>query len=316
VSAERYARLGARVLVGFAAAGATTLVLLGQAGRTHHTLDQLNALLAPLLVLLALLLAAALRLRDRAVIALAAVGLAVGGFQLGGAALQGWRDRAAASGPTVKIMTLSAYHANPAPGTIRAAVAAQNPDIVVLQESNGNAASVIAALLPGFQRIGSCKRPSCTQTMISRWPLRRMKVHYVGHAAQPDLLVADVDAPFGRFRVASVHLPRPYEKHAKAFTRTLAAVARANASVPLVMLGDFNTASGSFGLAQFARDSRLRRRDGFIPTYPANQIIPAFAGIDHVFTDARWAGAGCRRTAAGHSDHYGVACRLVLRKTD
>lgn len=298
------------------AAGATTVVLLGQAGRTHHSLDQLNAFTPLLLVLLALLLAIALRLRDRAAIAVAVVGLIVGGFQLGGAALQGWRDRALPSGPTVTIMTLSAFHANPDPGAIRGAVAAQDPDIAVLQETNGTSAPVIETLLPGFYRLGSCKARPCPLTVLSRWPLRRVELHFKGRQARPDVMVVEVDAPFGQFRVATVHLPRPYEKHAKGFTRTLAAVARANATEPLIMAGDFNTASGSFGLAEFARDSRLRRRDGFIPTYPANEIIPAFAGIDHVFADGRWAGAGCRRTGAAHSDHYGVACRLVLRQTD
>lgn len=310
MKAGHFARIALSVVIGMAAASATSLVLVGQMGRTHHTLDQFNALLPLLLVLLALLLAAALGSRDRLVVVVAGIGLAVGGYQLGGAALHGWRDRGGAGGPTVKIMTLSTYHSNPNPAALRDVVKGQAPDIALLQESNGTAAPVVETLLPGYYRLGSCKQRDCTLQILSRWPMRRVKVTYGKPAARPDLVVAEVDAPFGTFRVMNLHLPRPYDKSAKAYAQRIAEAARANGAVPLIMGGDFNTATGSFGLDRLERASGLRRRDGFIPTYPANRIVPAFTGIDHVFADRGWTSQGCRRTKAGNSDHYGVACRL------
>jgi len=311
----RSARIALSVVLGIAAAGATSLILLGQMGRTHHSLDQINALLPLLLVPLALLLACALGLRDRVVVAVAAIGLAVGGYQLGGAALHGWRDRTAGDGPTVKLLTLSTYHSNPDPAAIRDVVRAQAPDIALLQESNGTAAPVVETLLPGYYRLGSCKQQDCTLEILSRWPMRLVKITYGKRVARPDLVVAEIDAPFGTFRVMNLHLPRPYDKSAKAYAVRIAEAARANQALPLIMAGDFNTASGSFGLDRLERASGLTRRDGFIPTYPANELVPAFTGIDHVFADRSWASRGCRRTAAGNSDHYGVACRLQFRPT-
>jgi endonuclease/exonuclease/phosphatase family metal-dependent hydrolase len=313
VTSTRFAPLLARTLLGMAVSAATSVVLVGQFGRGHHTLDQFNSLLSMLLPVLALTLAGALRLRDRASIVVAALGLLVGGYQLGGAALAGVGRDGRVNGETLKILTLSTYHSNLDPAGIGRVVVAQAPDIAVLQETNGTAAQVVNTLLPGYHRIRSCKAEYCTLTILSRWPMRRIKVEWPPHRSHPDVLVGEVDAPIGTFHVINVHLQRPYEKTAQRLLAETANLARGDAAVPLIVAGDFNTATGTFGLDRFARSSGLHRFDGFIPTYPANEIIPAFAGIDHVFANAHWARAGCRRTSAGGSDHYGVACRLGLR---
>jgi endonuclease/exonuclease/phosphatase (EEP) superfamily protein YafD len=306
-----------RLLMG-AAAAATCLVLLGQIGRWHQLLDQLNSLLPLLLPALALFLAAALRLGDRATIGVAALGLIFGSYQLGGAALRnvGFRAETSRAGlPSLKILTLSTCHSNPDPGTIRKIVAAEAPDIAVLQETSGSTAKVVDGLLPRYHRIKSCKGWPCPLTILSRWPIGKLAV--VPNRNNPEMMIGDVEAPFGRFRIINVHLPRPYDKAAGRFIRELARISqRHQEATRLIVAGDFNTASGSFGLARFAKASRLRQRNGFIPTYPANQPIPAFVGIDHVFADHDWSGGQCRRMAAGGSDHYGVVCRLQVRKQD
>lgn len=302
-----------RVVLGLAAAAATAMVLLGQAGRYDHTLDQMNALLPPLLVVLVIVLAIALWMRNRVVLGLAGIGLIVGMVQLGGAAFAHQGRPAQGGPPTLKIVTLSAFHSNPDPSGIRKVIMAEAPDIALLQETNGTTATMIAGLLPTYYRIGSCRSAPCSLVIISRWPLRRIRIKYDSKRATPDLVVAEINAPFGRFRLVNVHLPRPYDPGAERFVHLVALVARANANLPLIVAGDFNTATGSFGLSRLAREARLQRADGFIPTYPANLPIPAIVGIDHMMTDNRWAGADCRRTAAGNSDHYGLACRFQFR---
>lgn len=306
----------ARAFLGMGAAAATSVILVAQLGRTHHTLDQFNSLLALLVPALGLILAFALRMRDRAAAIVAGIGLLVGGYQLGGAALAGRGRSADDQGPSLKIMTLSTYHSNQTPEAIPAVIAAEAPDIVLLQETNGTAATVVDGLLPGFHRARSCKKQRCTLTILSRWPLRRTDLRHEGRRPALDGMAADVDAPFATFRIVNVHLHRPYEKNAQRAFHELAALLRADTALPTILGGDFNAATGSFGLARFAQESRLRRHDGFIPTYPANTIAFAFIGIDHVFADSRWARASCHRTGAGGSDHYGVACRMRLRATD
>jgi endonuclease/exonuclease/phosphatase family metal-dependent hydrolase len=296
------------------AAAATSVVLVGQFGRGHHTLDQFNSMLSILLPVLALTLAGALRMRDRASILAAALGLLAGGFQLGGAALAGFGREPRVQGETLKVLTLSTYHSNLDPAAIGRVVVAQAPDVAVLQETNGTTAQVVDTLLPDYHRIRSCRQQHCSLTILSRWPMRQIPVKWLSHHAHVDVLVGEVDAPAGTFRIMNVHLPRPYEKNAQQLLAQTASLARNDAAVPLIVAGDFNTATGTFGLARFAQASGLRRFDGFIPTYPANELVPAFAGIDHIFASAHWARAGCRRTSAGGSDHYGVACRLGFRE--
>ena len=287
---QEMARSIAGWLVGFAAACATSVVL-------------------------ALLLAAAIRLHDRVAIVLASIGLLVGAYQFGGAALSGFgrADReSTAQGSEVRLITQSTWHSNPDPEALLRTIERQRPDIAVLQETDRATAQAVDRMLPGYHRIKSCRWQHCSLTMLSRWPLRRIQLKSPRHAALPDLLIADVSAPFGNFRVIGVHLPRPGSPKFATFADQLTQIARESESTPLVVAGDFNTATGSFGLSRFARATRLRRIDGYLPTYPAHMTIPAFMGIDHVFIGKGWRQAGCRRVKGAASDHHGIACLLRM----
>ncbi len=306
-------RMVLRALAGMAGAAATSLILVGQLGRTHHTLDQFNVFIPLLLPFLALAFAICLRLRDRAGMAMAAIGLAGGGFQLGGATLSGAARDMRGDGPMIKVMTLSTFHANPRPLNLVKVVNDLDPDIALLQETNGTPSMIVGLLLPRHYRLPSCTGMPCSLTILSRWPLRKVKVDLPKHSAHPDLVMADVAAPFGTLRVGDVHLKRPYVQGAQDVLMATAAIARANSGGPLILGGDFNAATATFGLARFAQASGLRRQDGFVPTYPANRPLPAFTGIDHIYANGHWSRMGCRRTAAGGSDHYGVLCRLRWR---
>jgi len=302
----------ARVLLCALAAGGSTVVLLGQLGRERFMLDQLNSGLSVLVPGLAVIAALALRGRDRVTAAVAGLGILVGGYQLGSVAVAPV-ERAQGAGPTIKLLTLSTYHSNPNPDAIRRVVMAEAPDIALLQETNRETRLVVESLLPGFHRAKSCQWRHCSLTILSRWPLTRMTLDYGRDRHFPDLLAAEVAAPFGALRVINVHMPRPSDVRSRTFIGDLAKVSRTAQDRPLIVGGDFNAATGSFGLERFARDSGLRRLEGFVPTYPANRPVPAFIGIDHVFADARWRSLGCHRTEAGGSDHYGIACTLALQ---
>lgn len=295
---------GLRLLSALAVAG----VLAGQLGRWFPDADPLNALLGPLLVLLALLLAVALRWGKRTTAAMCGLGLIVAGVQLGSAIPRQTAARQDAA--ALRILTLSTFHANPAPEAIRDVVKAAAPDIAVFQETDGTPGPVVDSLLPGYFRVKSCKWKRCSLTIVSRWPAQRIHIPARKGEKLPDVLVVEVQAPFGRFRVLGVHLPRPYYSSAPKFHKDLIAAASRLRDLPLLVAGDFNTPTGSFGLNTFARRTGLRPVEGYIPTYPANQPIPAFVAIDHIFADARWGVAACQRTAAGNSDHFGVLCDL------
>lgn len=282
------------------------LILAGQLGRWFAVVDPLNALLAPLLLALVVLLASALWLRDGGAAAGAILALMVSGFQLGGAIDRG---SLVVDGPRLRVLTLSTWHDNPAPRAIARVVADAAPDIAIFEETDGTAGAVIDRLLPGYARVKSCLQQHCSLTILSRWPARRVLAQAADPARLPDVLVAQVDAPFGPLRVIGVHLPRPSHAAAPLFYADLIANTRAAGSTPLIVAGDFNMATGSFGLSRFAQRTGLHAAEGFVPTYPARYPLPAFAGIDHVFASGR--GGGCRRTASGGSDHFGLVCELT-----
>lgn len=294
----------------------TAGVLTGQLGRALPLLDPLNATLPVLLPGLALLVALALRQRDRTAASIGLAGLVVGSVQLGAACLPAslFDRQAPVDAAKLRVLTLSTWHSNPHPQAIRELVETQQPDIALLQETDRNTAKVVAGLFPQFYRVRSCRARYCSLTILSRWPIRRIVLPARPGTPLPDILLAQVDAPgpIGMFRVIDVHLPRPNHRDATAFNRQLVQASLRFAGDPLIAAGDFNIATGSFSLNRFEKNTGLRRLEGFLPTYPAHARIPALIGIDHLFASRHWTSEGCRRAGAGGSDHYGIACLLSM----
>ena len=88
--------------------------VIGQIGRFAPRADLFNSFLPVVLSCLVLTLIAALLVRDRRAVLIALAGLAIGGAQLGHDLLATTRDGPRGAG-SFTILTLSAYHANPAP---------------------------------------------------------------------------------------------------------------------------------------------------------------------------------------------------------
>lgn len=226
------------------AAVSVGIVLLGQLGQFIPLLDPLNALLSALCVLLALLLALSLRWNQRLAAAICTLGLVIAALQLASATFRPDRRTLQPSEPTVRVLTLSTFHANPQPKAIRSVVSAAAPDIAIFQETDGTAGPVIDGLLPGYFRVKSCTWNPCSLTILSRWPARRIippvpKGHHL-----PDILVVEIQAPFGPLRVIGVHLPRPGYKRAPQFYEDLVATAKRYPDMPLLIAGDFNMEIG------------------------------------------------------------------------
>lgn len=295
-----------RVALRLIALLAVVPVLLGQIGRWHPLLDILNALLAPVLILLGLLLLLSLYRRDGWAGGVIVAGLAIGIFQL----TDGQSGLPQTEAQQLRIVTLSTWHSNPHPAALGRAIETELPDIVLLQETNGSAARIADQILPEYFRIKSCPEQRCSEMILSRWPLQRITLPQPKSGKLPDLLAARIDAPFGPLQVINVHLPRPGRDAAIKFRDELVSVVRQLGDRRLIVAGDFNLGTGSFALAQFSHHAGLRRIEGFAPTYPANLSIPAFVAIDHMFVGSAWTGATCHRVDAGTSDHHGIACDL------
>jgi endonuclease/exonuclease/phosphatase family metal-dependent hydrolase len=78
------------------------------------------------------------------------------------------------------------------------------------------------------------------QILISRWPLSDIRIHDISVAGREPrrAIEAEVASPYGRLRMAAVHLGLAFRER-RAQTRTLIDIAQ-RSPITTVMLGDFN----------------------------------------------------------------------------
>jgi endonuclease/exonuclease/phosphatase family metal-dependent hydrolase len=78
------------------------------------------------------------------------------------------------------------------------------------------------------------------QILISRWPLSDIQIHDISVAGREPrrAIEAEVASPYGRLRMAAVHLGLAFRER-RAQTRTLVDIAQ-RSPITTVMLGDFN----------------------------------------------------------------------------
>jgi endonuclease/exonuclease/phosphatase (EEP) superfamily protein YafD len=303
-----------KLLIRTLAVAACGCVAICQFGRVSVTADLLNVLLIPLVFVLAIIAVFAFGWRDRLAACLAFAGLTVASLQLFDAVLEVAPRHSASeqsSGPVLRIASVNAFHEDGNPAELVATVTRARPDILMVQEANGASGTAITMLMHGYYRVSSCGAPPCSLSVFSRWPAVRIADHRPQGTKLPDLLIARIRAPFGDFNVITAHLPRMYLPHAESFRAMLADAAANNDGVPLLLGGDFNTPTGSFALFRFEDRTRLRRAERWIPTYPANLLLPAFAAIDHIYVSAGWRVLDCERLTGSGSDHFGLTCEVV-----
>ncbi|WP_260046016.1 endonuclease/exonuclease/phosphatase family protein [Novosphingobium mangrovi (ex Huang et al. 2023)] len=290
----------------------TAIPLIGQGGRWWAWADTLNAFLGPTAILLALIALHGFARRQWTAVTVATIGAALALIQLGSGVLRA-SPRQDGATDTVRVLTVSAYHANPHPFVLRDMISKLDPDLAFIQEADGAAAEALAQALPGHHRVLSCPAARCSLVIVSRWPLARSDRPDLHAHDLPDLLAAEVSAPFARFRVVTLHLPRMLSPQAERHRGMLVDLVRSGNRLPTIAGGDFNLATGSFALSALERQSGLRRLDRYVPSYPANLFFPAVVPIDHVLSDGHWDSLGCRGLSVAGSDHRAVLCRLRLR---
>jgi endonuclease/exonuclease/phosphatase (EEP) superfamily protein YafD len=283
-----------------------------------NAFDLINTGLAPILAGMTLAALLAGVLQRRLGLWLLAVTLAVAAWQLVVVLADAAPRGAAGSGATtLRVVTVNAFHDNPQPELLRAAVEAAAPDIVLVEEADGRASGSVAQLLPRYHRALSCSMPPCSLAILSRWPIQHLPKPMPPERDMPDALFAQISLP-GRegsvrpIHVVAVHMPRGYRPVAVHFRQVLIGALRRETEMPTILAGDFNLPTGAAGLSDLVRETGLRRAERWIATYPANTMLPAFAAIDHMFVAPAFVVRACRRLPFTGSDHFAIACDLTL----
>jgi endonuclease/exonuclease/phosphatase (EEP) superfamily protein YafD len=161
--------------------------------------------------------------------------------------------------------------------------------------------------------------------LFSRYPLRDALVTLAPTGYLP-FIDATAETPAGPVRITVVHPLAPMRAaHVDARDAEIAWHARrlANASLPLVVAGDFNESPDGHAFAGFVESSGLRpAREGFgrTPTWPSGNgewRVPTFlqTAIDHCFVSRHFDVAHFDRGPDVGSDHRPILADVVLRRS-
>lgn len=272
-----------RLLVGLLVVVTAVPAILALAGFVVPVFDLFNHLQVLLLVgtALAVVLALLVGLPTGWKV-LAVVGLLSSAWTFGPEWLAGLTPRPAATGgPVIKVMTHNVFGLNYDMPRVAAVIAAEQPDIVALQEyfpEQTRLDALLKAAYPYSARCQGGKRANIA--LYSKIPFdREMPAGDCPDDAYGTQRTAHIIAGFTladgtHFSVLTTHMDWPFP-----IDRQLAEFQSAETSIkavkgPLVVVGDFNSTPWSYAMKAFERDSGLKRETHALITYPLALTVP------------------------------------------
>jgi endonuclease/exonuclease/phosphatase (EEP) superfamily protein YafD len=202
-------------------------------------------------------------------------------------------------------------------------IAAEDPDIVVLQEyfveQSTDLHPLLSARYPHFVRCRGGKRANLG--LYSKLPFDHAgdcPEDAAGSQRTATILATFTLADGSGFSLITTHVdwPFPVERQ-QAQLAALAEAAKA-VEVPLIVVADFNSTPWSYALKGFAAEAGMERQDHNLVTYPLRFTVPyridrrglidtiPFLPLDHVFTRDGVLVHELHRGAETGSDHLPI----------
>jgi endonuclease/exonuclease/phosphatase (EEP) superfamily protein YafD len=215
----------------------------------------------------------------------------------------------------IKLIQFNAWDLNREANTTADWLAAQMPDIIVVEEVQPPIRQAIIKrgyhYTPGFVDTAifsrSMREPFQVQVPASDW------------FRLPGFARASFSAPSGSFGVIGVHLTWPTRPDQWSQVLAIEDLINRFDRRRLIVVGDFNLTPWSFRLREIDRQFSLERRDRAIPSWPARLDIagrawrsPAVLPIDHVYAGSDWRTVNIERGPRLGSDHYPLVVTLSL----
>lgn len=286
---------------------------------TNH-LTLIAAVLAPYLMLSALLALMLFALCTRWIAAAVAAGLA-----FAAAAVQAplWVADPTTHGVPVRIMTANLSQGNADPRVLLQS-AMEYADVVVLQELTPTAAKRLsdAGMDSAFRHRALYPREVASGVGLwSRYPVRdaglitgfvmpfaSARLQIGGVAADPTILITHVTGPWPQsidgWRADVARLPA-----------TLTDAAKRAGDGAVIVAGDFNSTFDEVAFRDLLRngyrDAAEQAGAGLTPTYPGDRWLPPFLGIDHVLT-RNCSATSARTIALPGSDHRALLVTVEI----
>lgn len=192
------------------------------------------------------------------------------------------------SAQTLKVMTVNVLGTNPDVRPLLDLIAAEQPDVIGVQEVRQHAAAALGDLPAYPHRLIVPQPDNFGIGLLSRAPLQALTIHHWEGFVSVSAYVLP-DGPW----VLVTHPPPPMSAEATAARdKVLASVAEQAAAQPsAVVLGDLNQTpwgAGFSGWLQGARLQEARPRWRLSPTWPSGNMLWAGIPIDHVLTTPDW----------------------------
>jgi endonuclease/exonuclease/phosphatase (EEP) superfamily protein YafD len=290
--------------------------VLAQRGRTSLTFDLL-AHFAPIWLvagLVAVLGGLAFRGRERLAICL--VGL-VGVAASGSLILPEFTRDAGPQAPTsapgqIKLIQFNVWHHSPDLRKSLDWLAAQDPDIAVLEETTPALRDLVIA-----QNRWQIACPRCEVMILSKRPAADSSPLRLGRTPGPITRATFQDA-HGAFTVIGVHNAWPTDEDQPMQEERLAQAIAMFPRDRTIVAGDFNSAPWSFARRRWDKAFGIPRRERALFSWPAQpnyglgslSDLP-FLPLDHVYAGPGWATVSVKRGPRLGSDHYPVIVTLA-----
>ena len=237
-------------------------------------------------------------------------------------------EPANAKGTDFSIAQLNLSYDNPVAATIFSELLAADHDLLVIQEVSDKQVTLLQSLRGHYPHaMGSMSLTSHSpgHVLLSKWPLRKRRIHNLGYADGSVIDAEFVPGDQGQaVRILALHPAAPRTRALwQMRNSTLAFIAREVGSSQLprqVVVGDLNATPWSAAFRQLLRDGGLSASGdghGYLPTWSWLNSIPVLrlltsAYIDHcLVTSGLVVSAKHSRIVPG-SDHRLVVTRLQL----
>jgi len=304
--------------------GLTCLIapLAGQGGRFSARLDVVNHF-APLWLVGAVLslgygLAFAAPSARLVLVGLGLAGVLAAAALMAPELMRPIRPNVSVNAPQqIKLIQFNAWDENADVGATADWVAAQQPDLVLMQEVEAPIRRAMISrgfhYLRGMQRTAIFSRAQPT--------FAPFQIPQRDWAILPSFTRATFPSPGGAYSVVSAHLDWPTRRDQAAQMAVLAEILDHYPTDRLILAGDFNLTPWSFTLRRFDVRVGMERRDRALFSWPV-RLFPkaplswplALLPIDHLYAGEAWRTVSIRRGPRLGSDHYPIVVQLALTR--
>ncbi|TCS14978.1 endonuclease/exonuclease/phosphatase family protein [Caulobacter sp. BK020] len=222
-------------------------------------------------------------------------------------------EKPAKGAATLKLVQFNLWAENDAPPETAAWILKQNADVVITEESGGNAWRVLRTLKTAYPYSTKCyAKYGCDTRIHSRWPIVDEHDFY-GDGESLVATRATLRVPGGDVTVVGAHFVWPIPAGRwQAQSRLLASKIAPFPKDSLIVTGDFNATPWSWSLRRQDKALGLERRTHALATWPTGQFIRIATApfpvlpIDQVYAGTAWKTVKVERGPSLGSDHRPV----------